>query len=256
MKYDEFDKLYIKIINRLNSDDVVSQGDIVSLKDIQDACNEKLGVYNKYLIYDVPYIIKLINKNAFSFSRLRKIYPNLTNIKSYVTDTGNVYVRCIFKKEYEVKYILFSKDKDSIEICNSNFEKGEDIEFLKRNSCVLMSILSVLELFVKDYPNVEYIWNKDYRNMLDQDISDNEFISEIHLNHPENTCVTFLNKDEYCIAGTKSYKYGELYDYLEFYKDAFLRKTAVNINDLDPFIKEIVKDYLDNKKTHSIKMTK
>lgn len=259
MIYDKFDNLYIKIVEKLGSKDIQTQGDIINLEDLKKACNEGLKKYNFYLIDQIPNRIKEINRHSRSnqFPYIEKDYPTLTNIKSYVLDDDNFYIRCTFQKENGLDFILFSlNENNEVIICSTSLKNGEDKKFLCKNNIVISSMLNVLQSFINEFPKVEYTWDKDHRNAFDQSISDGVFTSEIFLNYPDKTYLGLKSAEDCITATTRTYKYGELYDYLSMYQDSYIRKTAININDLNPFIKLLVDKYLKNENNIKKQMIK
>ncbi len=244
---ERLDYLYNEIINKLNEENINANENIVSLKNVQEACDKYLSKYNKYFIKNVNETIKNINKrlNGFNLPFKSNKYSNLINIKFYVMN-GKEYLRFIFRKNDLINYISFTLLDGKPVIESTNFMNKEEQEIFKKSYDIVNSLLILLNYFTIEYPNVDYSWDKDHRNMEDQSICDGIFKSHIYLNNPEDTHVGFSNFDDIILATRHSSKYGKLYDYLVMYKEPLLLKTPINIEKLNPFISQLVTKYLQH----------
>ena len=76
------------------------------------------------------------------------------------------------------------------------------------------------------------------------------------MSKPENTQLIFSSLENQSLACDKTKKYGELYDYIAFYNEEVLGKTSINTNELNPFVKTCVEQYLSNVEDISFTLSK
>ena len=116
------------------------------------------------------------------------------------------------------------------------------------------ALLAVLETFKNTYPNIDYKWDINNPSEYDKQIINDGFIeAKVSLNKIPNLFASFSSKEDLILSRTNTKSDGEIYDYLEFYNDEILKKTEVNINDLNPLYREIIGKSLNLGKTRTLK---
>ena len=246
MSYNDFDELYQKIKDRLDSPDVSSNGDEISAYMLSAAVKNGMGRYYQSLICDMSKFLKSTNQKIkrFNFLKRKNQLPYLNRICPGVRDTGDRYIDFYFTNGYIDGSIGKATIDENFNITTNFFrdqynQKNVE-EFLKTDMDIYQSFFSVLDDFREQYPGVSYQWNNEHEHRKER-IDDGFNTVYFNLDDAFHPIVSLTTSHDTELARFYSRKYGELYDYFEFYPNEFMRKIKVNINDLNPLYQTIVK---------------
>ena len=251
MGEDKFDVLHYKINERLNKPNVTSSGDNMSLYDLKLHLLADFYKWEIAFVKDVEQNASLINKVArkknFLSKRERKVpyilavYPRVNSslipeIEVCLCNAyGNYRGKAIFRGAGE----LFDLDLTTDEFSYSN-----TVKFLYLFKDFFETTLNYLRGFKEEYPDMEFEWNDRlfHKNAI-QDIGDGFIEGHFNLNHLENASCNLQDPDDGELSD-KDGPYSELQDYIGMYQKEFMKKTEININDLNPLYHAIVKKSL------------
>ena len=251
---EKIEKLRLQLLSRLDEDIVEYNGEELSFYDVVTACDQELSLYNKFFKEETKAICNNINvKSRFYnlFKRdvpyIEKIVPGVYLGKSivdvYLIDKDGNKAGVIEERRNEVRF----EDFDEI-----RFSSKENAAFIKDIRLALNDTFTLLDHFKGNHKEFDYCWDFDDKDPQKKLIVDDGFISGIiYLNDVGRSCIGLSNMNDVAVATTRSKKNGIIYDYVEFYNEAFQKRLKVNINDLNPLYREFVNKHVgleDNKK--------
>lgn len=241
----KLDNLYSRIMYRLNGDDVESDNEIVSAFDVCNAVSDSLSFYNYLFCKNAKSFIKELNRSVdytfVPFVRAFKIY----DVKFNVNNDGEAFIH-IFLDNGICIDVTGDKFKASI---NNHFLLSDNYikRFLAINNDKIRVYLEFLNEFATKFPGVNMTFGQNSQNINDVIIQDDFMVCRVCVGNPESTQVLFSSFEDIELSFIHSKKYGKLYDYLVCYNKEFLKKMHVNVNDLNPFVRECVIKYLVKK---------
>ena len=112
-------------------------------------------------------------------------------------------------------------------------------QLLDKYPITYVGYFSKLAEFTRKYPNTGCEWNDQYPDMKDK-FEDEFLTAHFDLERIGSEALTFTKNEDQLLSNLKTKRYGELYDYVEFYRDSILCRTAVNIDELNPLYRTIV----------------
>ena len=100
--------------------------------------------------------------------------------------------------------------------------------------------MHALNTFSQEYPETAYSWdmNNDDENV--QHIDDGFMQAKVDLNHLDKTHAYLSSIEDLSLSRCRTYEYGELNDYVEFYNKDIQKRVRVDIDSLDPLFKGIL----------------
>ena len=250
MNYKEYDELYLKIRDKLDSNDVVNDGDEISAYTLANALCAGMNYYNYYLIGEIEKIANHKNKCISLSSMFRINYPvsYIYKICPGVKENGEKYINIYFTNSLFNrkigKAVIDSNFEIKMEYLSEEYNKDKTLKLFSDNLGLFEEFMSVLATFKEQYPGVAYEWNNNFKGK--KEVLDDGFNTiNFDLDHPNYPVVSLSNFKDISIAKNYSKKYGELYDYIDFYKVPIMKKTKVNINDLNSLYQIIVKKQME-----------
>ena len=264
MSYNVFDELYLKIKEKLNSEDVINQKDEISAYTLNLAISWGMTPYNKILIDELAKKIKSINNriDALNFfkMKLKNKIPYLYKVCPTINEEEEKYIEIFFTNGYSnrsIGKVIIDKNMSiKFDYFSDEYDKEKVLNFLKEYQDIYEVIFNTLATFQEQYPNTPYQWN-NHCKAKSEEIDDGFNVIYFDLERAGNPTVSFSNQRDIEIAKTHSKKYGELYDYVDYYKKTISRKMKVNINELNPLYQTIARKqielYGDFTKTTEIK---
>ena len=247
---DRFDILKEKIDNRLDTPNIVSSGDNMSLYDLKKTVSRGFGKYNIVLVNEVNKMMKHMNSRIRKANLFKNDLPYIASINPKV-ENGYPAVTMIFAdKEGRYRGVgsVCENDHIFVELFKNEFNIEKTEEFIRSNKLFWTHCLNALCAFIQEYPDTDYEWNDgltDY-NGKDQVIGDGFVNSHMNLEKIDEARCCFATLEDMETSRDKTRKYGELIDYIEFYNDAFMKKTQINVNDLNPLYRKVVDKTLEN----------
>lgn len=229
MQVINFKLLEKKILNKLNSPIAQSDDIIVNLYDLNKVVTNTLLKYNKD-IYKEANALKdkmniLLNNDTKNTIRIQSINPRVKYNIPYIIVKINEYING-YVRHNELLYI-----ENSLEVKNAK------------------KLFKILNSFIIDNPGINFSWDKD--NEKDNVITSSDgFLSyKLDLRNIEYPIIGFSNYDDAVTASLKiPHEGGELNDYIDFYKDDFLKRQSILIDKLPKNFKEIyTKNYMHKK---------
>ncbi len=254
----KYEKLKKKILEKLNSKEIESSGNIINIYDLIEIL---ILHYNEYKeLYENKEQLKdKINLNSRIYNLFKIKIPQIISIncKYYPIKNSNLMLNIpvleiIFDKQH---YALYSKNEGKYYCLKTNY--NDDLSnFYSYNSKILNKYLDKLEKFNEEYPlfsNLNVDWFKKNKSIL---VDDGFVYCDINFNHLNHSLLTLSNKDDLFVSLIRKNNLDrELYEYIEFYNEALQKRTSVNLNKLDPSIRYIVSHYytLDKPLTRILK---
>lgn len=252
---DKYDKLYSKIMTRLNSKKIESTNEVVSVGDVRDAIYEAMSLYNVILATSTINTVKKLNRSIgygkISFSKKR--LPKVKEVINTIDENSDAFV-CVYFEDGNK--LVLTGDAETVKVFHTTLNANDVIEFVNVNKEIFNIYLGCLKDFSASYPGIKMNFGTNVKNLYDQTVTDGFLGATIKIINPENTQLTFVTEEERDTAIEHSKKYSELYDYIAFYNEEALYKTAVNTNELNPFVKACVEQYLNNTEDISFTLSK
>ena len=242
--YFRYESLKKKIYNKLNSKFVQSEGDIISLYDLYQAIGNEFSEF-KYLNAIKKQQIRKYN------TRLFKCTPLIENV-SFDIVNGSEHIYYKFKSINDLIYhqiLMLDINYDKYQNYSNKHLKAKISKsiyhFLDISKEYNDAYIDILTKIKNKYPDFNFTLDDGSINEYDTFVYHDEFLS-FKFSLSDLSCDICLDDiNDIAIATSNLYKEGQLYDYLINFKDIILKKTAVNINDLNPLYQEIVKKYMD-----------
>lgn len=253
MSMQEMEILRGKIIRKLEEPEVTVDGDIISYYDLDKSLEEEMHPFTNFFMED--------NKNV---SKKMNLKSRINNIVGKPTPYISEVIPEVRNGESLITVKLYESNNDylgDIEIINGSVAprlKGiKDFKLKDKYICkfILDCVgnfnheLKVLDYFQERHPGIDYRWsitNPDPKSTFRVD--DGFMSGGINLNDGKTRNVTLSQTGDLGLATYRTSKYGILYDYIDFYNDAFKRRLAVNVNDLNPLMRQIVDESLSLEK--------
>ncbi len=221
MQVINFRLLEKKILNKLNSPIVESDDNIVNLYDLNHAANEVLGKYNKVIYKEVNKLKDSFNKLlSRENKRIQSIVPSIMNSIPYIIITTVEHVN----GKVNFNDVLYTENSLSSKSAKKLFK--------------------TMNKFIEDNYGLDFTWDQgnDKNNVI---TSDDDFLSyKLDLRNVENPIVGFVNFDDAVTASLRiPQEGGELGDYIEFYKNDFLKRQSVSIHTIPKQFKNVYLKY-------------
>lgn len=227
MQVINFRLLEKKILNKLNSPIVESDDNVVNLYDLNHAANEVLGKYNKVIYKEVNKLKDSFNKLlSCENKRIQSIVPSIMNSTPYIIITTVEHVN----GKVNFNDVLYTKNSLSSKSAKKLFK--------------------TMNKFIEDNYGLDFTWDQenDKNNVI---TSGDDFLSyKLDLRNVENPIVGFVNFDDALTASLRiPHEGGELGDYIEFYKNDFLKRQSVSIHTIPKQFKNVYLKYQGKSKT-------
>lgn len=249
----EHDNLYSKIIERLNSSDVESDNQIVSAFDIRNALSDSLAFYNYLFVKNSSLLVKELNRSIeYTFVPFVRAFK-INFINFFINESGEVFIVLYLNDN---KFIKITGDQFSAKLYGDNSLDIDCDSFVKKNNDILRVYLGFLKEFSEKYPGVAMNFGTRSNNKNDIVINDGFMYCKIRLGNPDDAQVLFSSLDDHYVSVSHSKKYGKLDDYLGYYNNEFLKKMYTNVDELNPFVKKCVIEYLERKKEDKLLLGK
>lgn len=253
----KYDRLFQQIMERLNSKRVESTNEETSMYDVVESVYNEMYIYNLILLHNLGKSIKKLNRNngytVLTPKYICKKLPRIVDIANYVTKDGVPYIYIMFTND---RKIVLTGDSFNVRVVSTDFESSETIDFVNYNTDIFSIYCGTMLDFATNFPNIEMAWGKHVNNKSTQTLSDGFISYTVKPTSPSSSNPIFSSTENIELSTTHNKKHGELYDYLAFYPEEILRKSKVNINDLNPFIKTCTKRYLGIEKENNFTLSK
>ena len=172
---------------------------------------------------------------------IRKKLPRIIDMANYITKEGVPYIHIMFTND---KKMVLTGDSFGVRVVSTDFESCDTIDFINYNTDIFSIYCGTMLDFAQNFPGIEMAWGKNTNNKMKQTITDGFISCTIRPTNPTLPQPIFAQNENNELATKHNKKHGELYDYLAFYSEEILRKTKVNVNELNPFIKACLNRYL------------
>ena len=239
------EKLKDKIEKRISNENILDKSQVLNGLELQKILTHALSKYNAILINKVNNNIKILNR-GIKFRRLFKSrIPNISSITPTINEDGSKELIISFSYNNICKGIAAIKEDMSVdfEFLKGRFSKRDTVDFLKTNYINFVTYFNAMTSFQLEYPGFSYSWGKEgpCKNKI-QNFNDGFVYAKFNLDDLDNTFIGLSDEDDLITACINSPKYGELYDYLDYYKYRFLSTLVINEEELNPLYKKIVND--------------
>ena len=219
-----------KILSKLDSQIIESNDTIVNLYDLKTSVSNVLSKYNNVIYKESNKLKNNLNKELKNQidnnKKIQSINAGVVNQVPYILIETSEYIN----SKLNLTKILYMKDS-----LNSKHAK---------------KIFNTINEFIENYPDIDFIWNQDNRNDNIFSYSDGFLCYMLDLRNVENPILGFEDSNDAFIASLRvPDEGGELYDYVDFYKDSYLKRQAVPINSLPTQFKNIYLKTKEKSKT-------
>lgn len=227
MQVINFKLLEKKILNKLNSPIVESDDNAVNLYDLNYAANEVLGKYNKVIYKETNKLKDSFNKLLSSENkRIQSVVPSISNSIPYIIITTSEHVN---GKVY-FSDILYTENSLSSKSAKKLFK--------------------IMNKFVEDNYGLDFTWDQENDKNNTITSSDGFLSYKLDLRNIGNPIIGFVDLDDAFTASLRvPHEGGELGDYIEFYKDAFLKRQSVPIHTIPKQFKNVYLKFQEKTKT-------
>lgn len=238
-----YDELYNKILGRLNSRRIESTNEVVSAAEVRNAIYEIMGLYNVILVSSTQTTIKKINKaNGYrKLSLSKKRFPRIQDMTNIIDENANAYIYITLE---DGNKIVLTGNGETVSVYRTTLNSNETIDFVNKNKEIFNIYLGSLKDFANNFPGIKMNFGQNVKNVYDQKIDDGFMCCNIKVTAPEESQMLFSSLEDHNLSTDKTKKYGELFDYVAFYNDELFHKTAINMNDLNPFVKMCVQKHM------------
>ena len=240
----------------LNKQEKYTNENEVSLYTLVSILHNQLDKYNEKFVNELNIIKELLNKKidnlnykGYNIAYIDSICPRSTclfepsHIKVYLKDNlsnNTNRVGCVtFYNDF-----MFDLNLDDKFNYSNTFNFFNQIDF--------KDYFTMLDNFSKEYPLLDYEWNnlnKDKESKLHDDLflayMDIENLNKLFLSfyHSKNINITRENIDEY----------NKLLNFINSYKEFFMKKIKINIDDLNNTYRIVLNNGLSKNKTMKLK---
>ena len=241
----EFDNLYNKIQARLNSENVETSMEEISIEDLTLILYSELRKYHIVLVEKVEKDIEKMNHKIKLKNVPIERKPLIGEINPIVDKDGNTCINIGFVDKFG-SYLGYATFNDSLVPLVAKLKYGYDriaaCAILNEFQEYFVTYLLALEAFKNEYPGMSMDFGKVSMDINSYQVIDDGFMRfTVKAANPLKPYVSLSDSKESELARLNSKKYSELYDYIDQYAQAFLRKSSVKVEDLNPLMKAIVK---------------
>ena len=228
-----------RLYKRLDEEEPIEiSGDEISVLDVLDALRNKFSKYNNAFFMKLYKDITTINaKNGhrlLSLDTENKKYSRVGNIGFYVDKYGYYYCRVYFVDGYD--RVIGTTDVDNTVKLNACADEAN------RNKKIFMKYLNILAEFVQENPGMEYRWDALNPFVPKMHVGDDFITKTIDLYNLEGNDAFLTNRRDYELSNFYDRGiYGRLSEHLSMYGTSLLHRTPINLNDVDPFVADIVR---------------
>ena len=249
MNSNKFVDLKRRIDERLSSNIVKDTDEEISLYTLRECIKNAISGYNDVFINDAGKLCKIINKETILNRLFKGQVPNVDSIESVVLPNGLVNIEavlCDFDGRKAGILNIDNRCNMDITFLRPVYSKEKTIDMFRKHSIKFVEYLNKLYDFTKEYPNTKCAWNSKSTQMHEM-FDDGFLTAHFYLERPDSSRFSFSSDEDIAIASIKSKDFGELHEFIDFYNDELLKKTSVNINDLNDLYKKIVHKELNIK---------
>lgn len=254
----KYDRLFNEIMQRLNSERVISTKEEISMYDVVESVLNEMYLYNLILQNNLERSIKKLNRNNGYTMLLTPKYickklPRIVDMANYITKDGVPYIHIMFTNN---RKIVLTGDSFNVRVESTDFNSSETIDFINYNTDIFSIYCGTMKDFAENFPGIEMAWGHNVNNKMKQTLDDGFISYTVRPTNPTSSQPVFTSKENNEISTKHNKKHGELYDYLAFYSEEILRKSKVNIEDLNPFMQTCIKRHLGFEKEVNFTLSK
>ena len=217
-----------------NRDVIEPNGDVVSVFDLLCALNKKYGQYNKLFLGNLAVDINKINRrNGFTYFTPDGVKNNckwIENIGFYVEEDGTYFIK-LYYGDSRGRIVGTEKVDNFVKV-------GASAEEANRNKKYFMRWLAALAEFAEHNPGKAFRWDLLNRQLPAQQVHDGMLFCNIDIYNTAYVEPYFVSTEDDALK-LIDHSYGE--KKISQCAGTFLRRMAVNLNDVDPLISEIVR---------------
>ena len=254
---DKMDDLRRRIEARLQCKNFEDNGEEISLQTLQEVLNTAMKDYNKLFVDCSKELAKTMNNKTFVNRLFKGEVPIIASINPTIEEDNSYYLEVLFTNregKYEGDAIIDKNFNIDILFLKDYYSEEKTIALLKKFSVSYIYYFEQMLNFTLNYPNSKCSWGNDSQ-VMNEKIDDGFLTAHFYLDRLDSTALSFSNIEDTTLGITKTRKYGELYDYIEFYKGKIMRSTSVNINDLSDLYQKIVRKQLKLENNATLKMS-
>lgn len=239
----KYDDLWHKINDRIDGANVRGEQGFTSALDLDYITKEAFAGYNAILNEKVSRDIKKLNKKISKARLFNKKVPYVSSLTPTIFEDGKEELSITFSYDNKCKGIAVIKRDLSIEFefLRPKFSIEDTLEVLRKNYINFVAYFNALDSFSLEYPGISFEFgesSKDENNI--QELHDGFISVKYDLSRPYRTRATLQNIEDLHTSRERNPKYGELYEYVEFYNTSILRSFKVNEEDLNPLFRQML----------------
>ena len=260
MSYEEIKN---KILEALNSEDVIYDGVTISAYDLVNIINKEFGNI-KYMINNKK---KYLEMFKLPKSRMFKKYLKNTGASLSYIDMGYERLMFVFNKEHyeDYGYLSISKDENGNLIDTNTGYDGDvlrplfKLEFIELNEEMIRSIISVMENLREKYDLCINYGDNILNFPRDWFISSDKFfgVYEVKNNEYEHQYQILLwngnDETEYLEGLNEDYDSYEQGNLIENNYELLLHKIPIEVSSLKPLYQKAIELHYNNEKVKVLK---
>ena len=248
-----YDIVKNKLNNLYQKKDVVSNLEIISLYDLQEAIENVLGnffrITNGVELED--YINHTYLENASIGTLIKRTITNNQQklVKRVLTSISQkqsiVSIKIEFNENngiFPFNEITINKNVSNDELFfNNNDYLKEKRKFVDNYFEIIMNHLSILEEFLKDFNLDYFLNNQEFNKLMQQRINDG--FLEINLDYSKSIpkcSINLLNKEEDAVFNREWDNRPCLQKEFKKKRNLYLKKIEILVSELNPFFRKIV----------------
>lgn len=255
---EKFDVLRGKIEERILGRNTVYNDEVIDLHTLYELISKGMNKYNDVLVKDADKFARKLNKETFLNRVFKMEVPLIRQFIPCIDENGNRKIDVLMTNEdwrYRGYATIDDRCNVTIDFLRHDYSLDKTKFVLSKYPAKYIEFFNTLSEFEKDFPNTRCEWNSSYEEM-NQTFDDGFLKAYFYLERPDRVALGFSTLEDSELSRVKSKKYGELYDYIDFYKFRILKDININIDDLNDLYKKIVLKELEMEKGPSLRRVK
>ncbi len=247
----KIERLRYRIEERISAQS--DKNDMLNAKELRSILSEQISKYNIILLDKVAQDTKMLNRKVAQTRITNKRVPYIDSITPTIYEDGTEELVIAFSFDNVCKGFA-SVDKNlnvRFEFMQKSYSIPDILKLLEKNAVNFITYFNAMDSFCHEYPGFSYVWSRSEDNFYNEEISDGFISARFDLNDVENARASLSRVEDLQLARIRSVKYGELYDYIDFFNDKILSSLKVDEESLNPLYRQMIKKYRRENKGNS-----
>ncbi len=260
--YEAIRELRGRLFKKLEEDVVETNGEEMSAYTALEAIKKANAPYGEMFNNNMTKLQYEINRKVRFSSFFKNDVPFIGLMNPTVEEDGNYYIDLVLINS-QGRYIgtgIIDYSGDIKLDVRDGYNGDKLVTIMNKYYREFLNYLALLGRFNNQYPETFCEWNLSNvdsygvnANNINQEISDGFLKVIVNIDHIKSPFLTFSNFDDFELSRTRSKKYGELFDYLEFDKNSYLKRMKVNVSDFNKLYQTLIRTELNLEKPKELK---